>query len=69
MSEIVTLAYERVESKIEALVQNGTLHPDDRVPSVREICRSEGGSKITAMRAHSKLKAKSLVHAPVWFSP
>lgn len=63
MSEVALLAYERVESKIEALIQKGTLRPGDRVPSVREICRREGVSKITAMQALSNLEAKSLVHA------
>jgi DNA-binding transcriptional MocR family regulator len=63
MSEIAPLAYERVESKIEALIQRGTLLPGDRVPSVREICRREGVSKITAMQALSNLEAKSLVLA------
>ncbi len=63
MSEITPLAYERVESKIEALIQKGTLRPGDRVPSVREICRREGVSKITAMQALSNLEAKSLVQA------
>lgn len=63
MSEVAPLAYERVESKIEALIHKGTLRPGDRVPSVREICRREGVSKITAMQALSNLEAKSLVHA------
>ncbi len=57
------LAYERVESKIEALIHKGTLRPGDRVPSVREICRREGVSKITAVQALSNLEAKSLVRA------
>lgn len=63
MSEVALLAYERVESKIEALIHKGMLRPGDRVPSVREICRREGVSKITAMQALSNLEAKSLVHA------
>ncbi|MES2568684.1 MAG: PLP-dependent aminotransferase family protein, partial [Verrucomicrobiota bacterium] len=63
MSEVAPLAYERVESTIEALIQKGTLRPGDRVPSIREICRREGVSKITAMQALSNLEAKSLVHA------
>jgi DNA-binding transcriptional MocR family regulator len=63
MSEVAQLAYERVESTIEALIKKGTLRPGDRVPSIREICRREGVSKITAMQALSNLEAKSLVHA------
>jgi DNA-binding transcriptional MocR family regulator len=63
MSHGTPLAYERIESKIEALIQKGTLRPGDRVPSVRELCRREGVSKITAMQALSNLEAKSLVQA------
>lgn len=63
MSGTTLLAYERVESRIEALIQNGTLLPGDRVPSIREICRREGVSKITVMQALSNLEAKSLVLA------
>lgn len=63
MPSSTPFAYERIESKIEALIQQGTLRPGDRVPSVREICRSEGVSKSTAMQALSNLEAKSRVHA------
>ena len=63
MSGTTLLAYERVESKIESLIQNGTLLPGDRVPSIREICRREGVSKMTVMQALSNLEAKSLVLA------
>lgn len=63
MSGTALLAYERVESRIESLIQNGTLRPGDRVPSIREICRREGVSKITVMQALSNLEAKSLVQA------
>lgn len=63
MSEIAPLAYQRVQAKIESLIQNGTLRPGDRVPSIREICHREGVSKITVMQALSNLEAKSLVQA------
>lgn len=63
MSTTAPLAYERVESKIETLIHNGTLRPGDRVPSIREICRREGVSKITVMQALSNLEAKSMVQA------
>lgn len=56
-------AYERIEAKIESLIRSGALRPGDRVPSVREICRREGVSKITAMQALANLEAKSLVLA------
>lgn len=63
MSAIAPFAYERIESKIEALIQKGTLCPGDRVPSVREICRRETVSKSTAMQALANLEAKSLIQA------
>lgn len=63
MPETALLAYERVESRIESLITNGTLRPGDRVPSIREICRREGVSKITVMQALSNLEAKSLIQA------
>ena len=63
MSETALLAYQRVQLRIESLIQNGTLRPGDRVPSIREICHREGVSKITVMQALSNLEAKSLVQA------
>ena len=63
MSETAPLAYQRVQLRIESLIQNGTLRPGDRVPSIREICHREGVSKITVMQALSNLEAKSLVQA------
>lgn len=63
MSGNSLLAYERVESKIESLIHNGTLRPGDRLPSIREICHREGVSKITVVQALSNLEAKSLIQA------
>ena len=63
MSETALLAYQRVQLRIESLIQNGTLRPGDRVPSIREICHRERVSKITVMQALSNLEAKSLVQA------
>jgi len=58
-----SFAYERVESRIEKLISGGTLRPGDRVPSVREICRTEKVSPSTAVQALSNLEAKSLIRA------
>ncbi len=63
MSESTAFAYERVEAAIESMIRNGTLRPGDRVPSIREICRREGVSKITVIQALTNLEAKSLILA------
>lgn len=57
------LAYERIERRIEMLIRGGTLLPGDRVPSIREICRSEKVSPSTAIQALANLEARSLVRA------
>ena len=63
MSDRGPFAYERVESRIEALIATRTLLPGDRVPSVREICRTEKVSPSTAVQALTNLEARSLIHA------
>ena len=55
--------YEVVEARIEALISGGALGPGERVPSVREICRTHGVSVATAVQALSNLEAKSLIRA------
>jgi DNA-binding transcriptional MocR family regulator len=56
-------AYEKVESRIQLMISEGVLRPGDRVPSIREICRSERVSPATAVRALTNLEAKSLLFA------
>ena len=56
-------AYERIEARIESMISEGVLRPGDRVPSVREICRSERVSPATAVRALTNLEAKLLLFA------
>lgn len=57
------LAYERVEQRLTRLIERGTLRPGDRMPSIRDICRTEQVSPATAVQAMSNLEAKSLVMA------
>lgn len=63
MNATPTLAYERVEQRLRLLIQRGTLRPGDRMPSIREICRTEKVSPGTAVQALSNLEACSLVRA------
>ncbi|PTX97074.1 GntR family transcriptional regulator [Spartobacteria bacterium LR76] len=56
-------AYERVESRLEALISGGALGPGDRIPSVRELCRMERISPATAIQALTNLEARSLIFA------
>lgn len=55
--------HRRIESRLESLIQQGTLRPGDRLPSVREISRREGVSPGSAVQALSNLEARSLIHA------
>lgn len=63
MLDGLQFAYERIEARIESMISEGVLRPGDRVPSVREICRSERVSPATAVRALTNLEAKSLLFA------
>lgn len=56
-------SYEVVEARIESLITGGALSPGDRVPSVREICRTHRVSVATAIQSLSNLEAKSLIRA------
>ncbi len=63
MPERQPFAYEVVEARIESLITGGALGSGDRVPSVREICRTHRVSVATAVQALSNLEAKSLIRA------
>lgn len=63
MPDRTPFAYERVEARIETLIAAGALHPGDRVPSVRELCRSEHVSATTAIQALTNLEARALIEA------
>jgi DNA-binding transcriptional MocR family regulator len=57
------LIYRRIEQEIETLITNGTLQPGQRVPSVREICRTRKVSAASAVQALANLEARALVRA------
>ena len=44
--------YEELASHVSGLIQDGTLRPGERVPSVRDIVRERRVSPATAMRAY-----------------
>jgi DNA-binding transcriptional MocR family regulator len=53
--------YEELASHVSGLIQDGTLRPGERVPSVREIVRERRVSPATAMRAYQLLEAQGLI--------
>jgi DNA-binding GntR family transcriptional regulator len=50
--------YRRIAAKIKGQIQRGELRPGDRIPSVREIERTEGVSTATATRVAAVLRAE-----------
>lgn len=63
MNSEIPLAYERIERRLETLIKTGTLVPGDRIPSIRELCRTENVSPSTVIQALANLEARSLIRA------
>ena len=55
--------YERVASDIAQLIEQGTLRPGDRAPSVRSLSRQRGISVTTVLSAYYLLEARGLLEA------
>jgi DNA-binding transcriptional MocR family regulator len=55
--------YEQVARQIQQLVQQGTLRPGDRVPSVRKLVRQKGVSVATVLQAYRLLEARGVIEA------
>ena len=53
--------YQELADQLSTLIQEGTLKPGDRVPSVRAVCRERRVSPATAMRAYELLESRGLV--------
>jgi DNA-binding transcriptional MocR family regulator len=53
--------YEQLAGHISGLIEDGTLRPGERVPSVRETVRERRVSPATAMRAYQLLEARGLI--------
>ena len=53
--------YEELAAHVSALIDEGTLRPGERVPSVRQLVRERRVSPATAMRAYQFLEARGLI--------
>jgi DNA-binding transcriptional MocR family regulator len=55
--------YLRVADRLAAMIENGTLRPGQRLPSVRAVCRQENVSLATAVHAFRLLEDRGLAEA------
>lgn len=55
--------YEQVAARIIGLIQQGTIRPGERVPSVRKLSHQEGISISTALQAYFLLESQGLIEA------
>jgi len=55
--------YERVAYEIASLIDQGTLRPGDRIPSVRKLTTQQNISVATAMQAYQLLEHRGLIEA------
>ncbi|MEH6631512.1 MAG: PLP-dependent aminotransferase family protein [Halopseudomonas aestusnigri] len=53
--------YEKVATFVDALIEDGTLQPGDRAPSLREIMRTQHVSLATATLAYQQLEDRGLI--------
>ncbi|MCX6924571.1 MAG: PLP-dependent aminotransferase family protein [Verrucomicrobia bacterium] len=58
-----TLLYEQVTQQITQLIQQGTLRPGDRIPSVRKLVRQKSVSVATVLQAYQLLESRGLIEA------
>jgi DNA-binding transcriptional MocR family regulator len=55
--------YEQVAQRITRLIDEGTLRPGDRIPSVRKLCVQQEVSVATVMQAYRLLESRGLIEA------
>jgi len=55
--------YERLAQQLAHLIQQGTLRPGDRVPSVRKLVRQQSVSVSTVLQAYQCLERRGLIEA------
>ena len=55
--------YQSLADKTEKLILDGILRPGERLPSVRQACRSNDISPITVTQAYYLLESRGLVRA------
>lgn len=55
--------YDQVADQIKTLIEQGTLRPGERVPSVRRLSRQQGISMATVLQAYSLLENRGFIEA------
>src|SRR5438876_1231959 len=55
--------YEQVAERISRLIDEGTLRPGERIPSVRKLCLQQEVSMTTALQAYRLLESRGLIEA------
>ncbi|MDB6079259.1 MAG: Transcriptional regulator, GntR family domain / Aspartate aminotransferase, partial [Akkermansiaceae bacterium] len=55
--------YQQIASRLEGLIQSGSLRAGDRVPSVRQFGQQQGVSVPTVMQAYTLLESQRLIEA------
>jgi DNA-binding transcriptional MocR family regulator len=55
--------YERVAQQIMRLIEQGTLRPGDRLPSIRMLVRQQSISTATALQAYQMLESRGWIEA------
>lgn len=55
--------YEQLRSQIATLIASGALHPEDRLPAIRQLAADLGIASGTVARAYRELETLGLVRA------
>lgn len=55
--------YQRLAYETEKLIVDGVLRPGDRLPSVRQVCRTQAISPVTVTQAYYLLESRGLIEA------
>lgn len=55
--------YQRLAYETEKLIGDGVLRPGDRLPSVRQVCRTHSISPVTVTQAYYLLESRGLIEA------
>ncbi len=67
-AEVSGNKYLATEQHIKAQIDKGLFHPDDRLPSIRQLSEQLGVSKNTVIRAYQELEATGFVAGLSWQS-
>ena len=55
--------YQSLAYETEKLITDGVLRPGDRLPSVRQVCRTHSISPVTVTQAYYLLESRGLIEA------